>query len=94
MKIEFLGSRAFRIENMSCTMSHELAEVRKKKRKPNYDLEKDVVSLWEKTRQRNIKKEDRSKLVTQILKKMEGKLPDMAVNHIMARALQASYLMC
>jgi hypothetical protein len=25
---------------------------------------------------------------------MEGKLPDMAVNHIMARALQASYLMC
>jgi hypothetical protein len=35
-----------------------------------------------------------SRLVTQILKKMEGKLPDMAVNHIMARALQASYLMC
>ncbi len=35
-----------------------------------------------------------SRLVTEILKKMEGKLPDMAVNHIMARALQASYLMC
>ncbi|CAK9224791.1 unnamed protein product, partial [Sphagnum troendelagicum] len=72
----------------------ELAEVRKKKRKPNYDLEKDVVSLWEKTRQRNIKKDDRSKLVTEILKKMEGKLPDMAVNHIMARALQTCVKYC
>ncbi|CAM6098228.1 unnamed protein product [Calypogeia fissa] len=72
----------------------ELAEYRKKKRKPNYDLEKEVKILWEKMRQRNLEKEERSKLVSETLKKMKGKLVEMGGSHIASRVLQACVKYC
>ncbi|EFJ31631.1 hypothetical protein SELMODRAFT_86524, partial [Selaginella moellendorffii] len=67
----------------------ELLESRKRKRKPNFDIEKDVVSLWEKMRQRNIKAEDRSRIVSETLAKMKGKMVQMAMSHSCSRVLQS-----
>uniref|UniRef100_A0A3Q7EFA5 CPL domain-containing protein n=1 Tax=Solanum lycopersicum TaxID=4081 RepID=A0A3Q7EFA5_SOLLC len=59
----------------------ELAEARKKKRKKHYTLEQELASLWEKMRTRNIAKEERSRLVSDALKKMKGKIPEIASSH-------------
>ncbi|XP_057487194.1 pumilio homolog 24-like [Actinidia eriantha] len=72
----------------------ELAEARKKKRKPHYTLEQELASLWEKTRQRNIAKQDRSKLVSEALRKMKGKIPEIASSHVSSRVLQTCVKYC
>ncbi|KAJ7298340.1 hypothetical protein O6H91_10G098900 [Diphasiastrum complanatum] len=72
----------------------ELAEARKKKCKPNYDLAKESVRLWEKMRQRNLEHEERSSLASQTLKKMQGKLLEMAVSHVASRVLQSCIKYC
>ncbi|XP_008810199.2 pumilio homolog 24 [Phoenix dactylifera] len=72
----------------------DMAETRKKKRKPNYSLEKELASLWEKMRCYNIQKEDRSKLVTETLKKMNGKFLDIVGSHVSARVLQTCVKYC
>ncbi|XP_024374908.1 pumilio homolog 24 [Physcomitrium patens] len=72
----------------------ELTETRKRKRKPHYEIEKEVISLWEKTRVRDVEKDERSKLVSQVLLKMKGKMPEMALNHIVSRALQNCVKYC
>ncbi|KAL5996257.1 hypothetical protein ACLOJK_026331 [Asimina triloba] len=72
----------------------ELAEARKKKRKPHYSLEQNLALLWEKMRRRNIAKEDRSKLITEALKKMAGKIPEIAGSHVSSRVLQTCVKYC
>ncbi|KAK9059426.1 hypothetical protein SSX86_022046 [Deinandra increscens subsp. villosa] len=72
----------------------ELAEARKKKRKPHYTLEQELASLWEKMRRRNIAKEDRSKLVSEALRKMKGKIPEIAGSHVSCRVLQTCSKYC
>ncbi|XP_076902120.1 pumilio homolog 24-like [Bidens hawaiensis] len=72
----------------------ELAEARKKKRKPHYTLEQELASLWEKMRRRNIAKEDRSKLVSEALRKMKGKIPEIAGSHVSCRVLQTCAKYC
>ncbi|OMO53583.1 hypothetical protein CCACVL1_28521 [Corchorus capsularis] len=72
----------------------ELAEARKKKRKPHYTLEQELASLWEKMRRRNIVKEDRSKLITEALQKMKGKIPEIASSHVSSRVLQTCVKYC
>ncbi|XP_039000245.1 LOW QUALITY PROTEIN: pumilio homolog 24-like [Hibiscus syriacus] len=72
----------------------ELAEARKKKRKPHYTLEQELASLWEKMRRRNIAKEDRSKLITEALQKMKGKIPEIAGSHVSSRVLQTCVKHC
>ncbi|XP_020592759.1 pumilio homolog 24 [Phalaenopsis equestris] len=64
------------------------AEERKTKRKPNYTLEKELASLWEKMRCYSIGKEERSKFVSEALQKMSGKLLEVASSHVSARVLQ------
>ncbi|GJP65407.1 hypothetical protein CLOP_g22292 [Closterium sp. NIES-67] len=54
----------------------ELAEARKKRRRPLFDLEKELTLLWEKSRQRNIDMEKKHKLVTSMIAKMKGKMKD------------------
>ncbi|XP_076920659.1 pumilio homolog 24-like [Bidens hawaiensis] len=71
-----------------------LAEARKKKRKPYYTLEQELASLWEKMRRRNIAKEDRSKLVSEALRKMKGKTPEIAGSHVSCRVLQTCAKYC
>ncbi|XP_031277171.1 pumilio homolog 24 [Pistacia vera] len=72
----------------------ELAEARKKKRKRHYDLEQELASLWEKMRQRNIAKEDRSKLISEAVQKMKGKIPEIAGSHVSSRVLQTCVKYC
>ncbi|KAF5181547.1 Pumilio-like protein [Thalictrum thalictroides] len=66
----------------------ELAEARKKKRKRHYTLEQELASLWERMRCRNIAKEDRSKLVSEAIQKVMGKICEIAVSHVSSRVLQ------
>ncbi|XAR48675.1 hypothetical protein NMG60_11031568 [Bertholletia excelsa] len=72
----------------------ELAEARKKKRKPHYTLEQELALLWEKMRRRNIGKEDRSRLVTEALQKMKAKIPEIASSHVSSRVLQTCVKYC
>ncbi|KAK6146205.1 hypothetical protein DH2020_020074 [Rehmannia glutinosa] len=69
----------------------ELAEARKKKRKKHYSLEQELALLWEKMRCRNIAKEDRSRWVTEALKKMKGKISEIASSHVSSRVLQHAF---
>ncbi|XP_068639913.1 pumilio homolog 24 [Aristolochia californica] len=72
----------------------ELAEARKKRRKPHYTLEQGLALLWEKMRCRNISKEERSKLITEALQKMKGKIPEIAGSHVSSRVLQTCVKYC
>ncbi|URD72028.1 Pumilio [Musa troglodytarum] len=72
----------------------EMAETRKKKRKPNYNLEKELASLWEKMRCYNVGKQARSKLVSEALHKMNGKFVEIAGSHVAARVLQTCVKYC
>ncbi|KDP27853.1 hypothetical protein JCGZ_18933 [Jatropha curcas] len=72
----------------------ELAEARKKKRKRHYNLEQELASLWEKMRQRNIAKEERSKIISEALQKMKGKIPEIASSHVSSRVLQTCVKYC
>eukprot|EP01018_Ginkgo_biloba_P028107 Gb_02879 [translate_table: standard] len=72
----------------------EMTENRKRKRKPYYDLQKELVASWEKMRQRNIKNEERSRLISEIMKKMKGKIPDIAGSHVSSRVLQTCIKYC
>uniref|UniRef100_M8B6F8 Pumilio domain-containing-like protein n=1 Tax=Aegilops tauschii TaxID=37682 RepID=M8B6F8_AEGTA len=72
----------------------EMSESRKMKRKPNYNLEKELAVLWEKMRCRDVNKENRSKLVTEALRKMDGKYFEIAGSHVTARVLQTCVKWC
>ncbi|KAL2611233.1 hypothetical protein R1flu_022925 [Riccia fluitans] len=72
----------------------ELAEHRKSLRRPNYELEKEVKRLWEKMRQRDLEKTERSELVTETMTKMKGKMMEMATSHISSRVLQSCLKHC
>ncbi|CAI0626732.1 unnamed protein product [Linum tenue] len=85
---EPLSKRDRRIE------AKELAEARKMKRKRHYSLEQELAKLWEKMRKRNIAKEDRSKLISEAIQKMKGKIPEIATSHVSSRVLQTCVKYC
>ncbi|KAH1088423.1 hypothetical protein AAZX31_07G226400 [Glycine max] len=72
----------------------ELADARKKKRKRHFTLEQELARLWEKMRRHKIAKEDRAKLVTEALRKMKGKIPEIVGSHISSRVLQTCVKHC
>ncbi|CAN1281322.1 Pumilio homolog 24 [Linum perenne] len=72
----------------------ELAEARKMKRKRHYSLEQELARLWEKMRKRNIGKEERSKLISEAIQKMKGKIPEIATSHVSSRVLQTCVKYC
>lgn len=67
---------------------------RKKRRKPHFTLEQELASLWEKMRRRDIVKDDRSKLITEAIQKMRGKIPEIATSHVSSRILQTCVNYC
>ncbi|KAK4433892.1 Pumilio24 [Sesamum alatum] len=81
-------------KKISRLRAKELAEARKKKRKKHYSLEQELALLWEKMRRRNIAKEDRSKLVSEALQKMKGKISEIASSHVSSRVLQTCVKHC
>ncbi|CAN1281318.1 Pumilio homolog 24 [Linum perenne] len=72
----------------------DLAEARKMKRKRHYSLEQELARLWEKMRKRNIGKEERSKLISEAIQKMKGKIPEIATSHVSSRVLQTCVKYC
>ncbi|GAU48158.1 hypothetical protein TSUD_198160, partial [Trifolium subterraneum] len=72
----------------------ELTEARKKKRKRHFTLEQDLARLWEKMRRHEIAKDERSKLVTEALTKMKGKIHEIAGSHVTSRVLQTCVKHC
>ncbi|KAG6551989.1 hypothetical protein Mapa_006295 [Marchantia paleacea] len=72
----------------------ELAELRKSLRRPNYSLEKEVKRMWERLRQRDLEKEERTKMVTITLTKMKGKLMEMSTSHVTSRVVQSCVKHC
>ncbi|KAL0433965.1 UNVERIFIED_CONTAM: Pumilio24 [Sesamum latifolium] len=61
----------------------------------NYaNANKELALLWEKMRRRNIAKEDRSKLVSEALQKMKGKISEIASSHVSSRVLQTCVKHC
>ncbi|KAI3516283.1 hypothetical protein L1887_15195 [Cichorium endivia] len=54
----------------------------------------ELALLWEKLRRRNIAKEDRSKLISDNLRKMKGKIPEIAGSHVSCRVLQTYAKYC
>ncbi|XP_048321809.2 pumilio homolog 24 isoform X1 [Ziziphus jujuba] len=72
----------------------ELSEARKKKRKRHYNLEQELAHMWEKMRRRNIAKADRSKLISEALQKMKGKISEITSSHVSSRVLQTCVKYC
>ncbi|KAG7582232.1 Pumilio RNA-binding repeat, partial [Arabidopsis suecica] len=101
-KPKFVKPKSFGDKEQSTNLSKkerrvqakELTEARKKKRKPHYNLEQELASLWEKMRRRDIGKEDRSKLISEAIRKMKGKVPEIAVSHVSSRVLQTCVKFC
>ncbi|CAN0855634.1 Pumilio homolog 24 [Linum grandiflorum] len=85
---EPLSKRDLRIQ------AKELADARKMKRKRHYSLEQELARLWEKMRRRNIGKEERSKLISEAIQKMKGKIPEIATSHVSSRVLQTCAKYC
>lgn len=81
-------------KKLSRLRSKELAKARKKLRKKHYTLEQELTLLWEKMRHRTVSKEDRSRLVSEALKKMQGKISEIAVSHVSSRVLQTCVKHC
>ncbi|EPS61931.1 hypothetical protein M569_12862, partial [Genlisea aurea] len=81
-------------KKLSRSRSKELAEARKKKRRKHYTLEQELNKLWEKMRQRNIPKVDRSRLISETLNKMKGKISEIAGSHVSSRVLQTCVKHC
>nr|CAB3497555.1 unnamed protein product [Digitaria exilis] len=72
----------------------EMSEARKMKRKRHYSLEKELAKLWEKMRCHDVSKEERSKVVSEAIRKMDGKYLDIAGSHVTARVLQTCVKWC
>ncbi|KAL3641908.1 Pumilio 24 [Castilleja foliolosa] len=81
-------------KKLSRIRAKELTEARKKRRKKHFTLEQELALLWEKMRCRNISKEDRSRLVSEALKKMKGKISEIASSHVSSRVLQTCVKHC
>eukprot|EP00249_Psilotum_nudum_P014444 c24827_g4_i1 orf=213-596(+) len=58
------------------------------------ELERQSIHLWEKVRCRNLEIEERSRLLSEILVKMNGKMCNMGTSHITSRVLQACLKHC
>ncbi|XP_065043375.1 pumilio homolog 24-like isoform X2 [Musa acuminata AAA Group] len=93
-EISMANSRKRKGTREARLLTKEMAETRKKKRKPNYNLEKELASLWEKMRCYNVGKQARSELVSEALRKMNGKFVEIAGSHVAARVLQTCVKYC
>ena len=66
----------------------ELERARKARRHKNFNLIQEVVLLWEEARRHDTTPEKRSKLVTAILAKVQGRVAELAGSHSASRVIQ------
>jgi hypothetical protein len=67
----------------------ELDKVRKARRNKNFGLIEEAKVLWEEARRSDISPEKRSKLITAILGKVQGRLAELAGSHSASRIIQS-----
>lgn len=66
----------------------ELDRARKARKHKNFNLIQEVVQLWEEARRQDITAEKRSKLVTAIMGKIQGRIAELAGSHSASRVIQ------
>lgn len=71
-----------------------LMDKRKKHVKPHYELGKEVGAIWEKLRRKNLESDERSSLISAIIEKTKGKVPEMVTSHITSRVVQTCLKYC
>ncbi len=64
------------------------AHEKKTKFKKNYATIHETVLLWEKLRPKTITAEDKQALVTKVLRKVKGQVPQLAQHHSASRVIQ------
>lgn len=62
--------------------------MRKARRNKNYNLIQEVVLLWEEARRHDATPEKRSKLITAIMGKVQGRMAELAGSHAASRVIQ------
>lgn len=62
--------------------------MRKARRNKNFNLIQEVVLLWEEARRHDVTPEKRSKLVTAMLAKVQGRVAELAGSHAASRVIQ------
>lgn len=67
----------------------ELLKQRKARSNKNFSLIEDVVGSWETFRRHDVDKKKRRDLVSKVLKKIEGRIPELAASHTASRIVQA-----
>lgn len=66
----------------------ELDRARKARKHKNFNLIQEVVALWEEARRQDITPEKRSKLVSAIMGKIQGRVAELAGSHSASRVIQ------
>ncbi len=66
----------------------ELERARKARKHKNFNLIQEVVQLWEEARRQDITADKRSKLVTAIMGKIQGRVAELAGSHSASRVIQ------
>jgi pumilio family protein 6 len=65
-----------------------LEKARKARRNKNFDLIQEVTGLWEEARRHDVGADKRSKLVSAILGKVQGRIAELAGSHSASRIIQ------
>jgi pumilio family protein 6 len=74
---------------MSKKERNELTKQRKARSQKNFDLIQQAVADWEKLRHHDTPSETRSQMVTMLLKKLDGRVAELAGSHSASRVVQA-----
>lgn len=67
----------------------QVALERKARRNKNFNLIQEVTALWETIRRKDTSAERRGDLVTSVLKKIDGRVAELAASHTASRIVQA-----
>ncbi|GAB4820309.1 hypothetical protein N2152v2_007355 [Parachlorella kessleri] len=67
----------------------EFVREKKAKRQKNFGLIQEVVGLWEELRRHDVSADKRSKLISAVLRKVQGRVAELAASHTASRVIQA-----
>lgn len=77
------------VKMMSKKERNELTKQRKARTQKNFDLIQQAIADWEKLRHHDTSAEARSQMVTALLKKLDGRIAELAGSHAASRVVQA-----
>ncbi|PRW61613.1 pumilio-like protein 24 [Chlorella sorokiniana] len=82
------GAKPHVPEKLNRKERKELDRARKARKHKNFNLIQEVVLLWEEARRQDITAEKRSKLVSAIMGKIQGRIAELAGSHSASRVIQ------